>query len=270
MKIETVETFAKFLSKITSLDYWALIVASGGMGQGKSCLITQLARAIAINNKTPFNYNDNLTYSRAELAKWVDGDDKGKGQKPERSAIIADELISLFFKRNWYNSEQIDGIELLNKCRDRHLVILGSLPHFWDLDSAVLPIITYWIHIHERGRAWVFESDRNPFEVDIWHRKENRRTYHKHGNPYKCNGFVCEIHFKDFEPNDKLAYYNVRNTKRVGTEGQRNKVEKYPKLIAQRTALIKYIFKNYPETKRATIERASGCNSDLIRRALDA
>lgn len=155
---------------------------------------------------------------------------------------MADEIISMFFKRNWYDSAQIDGIELLNKCRDRHLCVFGNVPNFWDLDSAIYSTVTFWVHIHERGRAWVFQSDRNPFANDKWHKKDNQKKFRKTKNPYGCLGFVCEIHFDDWQLKEKEEYYAIRNVKRVKTEGQRTRIDRYGDVKKQRDELLRFIW----------------------------
>lgn len=241
-QIETLSGFANLLSKVQSTDRWILIGTDGEMGEGKSCFTDQLARKVSKLNNRSFTYLKNMTYSRKELKTLIDGDSKGKGRINPRSVILADELISMFFKRNWYDSEQIDGIELLNKCRDRHLCIIGNTPNFWDLDSAFIGIVTFFIHIHERGRAWVFQKDRNPFAQDKWHKRENEKIFRKKKNPYSCHGFVCEIHFPDWTPRQKTTYYKYRNTKRQRTEGQRARQERYKDIKIQRDELIRLSF----------------------------
>jgi len=244
--------FAKLIAKILKTDRWVFIVCDGDMGEGKSCITSQLAKLTALETKTHFSYNDNMTYLRSDLKKWVDGDENGKGQKQEYSTILADEIISMFFKRNWYDSEQIDGIELLNKCRDRHLCVIGNIPNFWDLDSAIYPMVTFWVHVAERGKAWVFQKDQNPFAIDKWHKLENRKRYAKTRNPQKAYGFVMEINFPDWDESDKDNYYNIRNVKRKNTEGQRaNKVERHALIKKQRDELIRFIWLHFKIKKRS-------------------
>lgn len=170
----------------------------------------------------------------------IDGS-KDVERLPEYSAVDADEIVSLFFKRNWFDADQIDGIELLNKCRDRHLVVGGNLPSFWDLDSALYSIVTFRVHIPRRGVAWVFMKDPNPFTVDSWHKKENEKIFRKHKNPAKCKGFVCVIKFNDWPPAKKAKYYAARNKMRLNTEGQRSRAEKYKDIKEQRDKCIRWV-----------------------------
>ena len=142
--------------------------------------------------------------------KLIDGDKDGNNKKVEYSSILADEIISMFFKRNWQDADQIDGIELFNKCRDRHHFVQGNLPNFQDLDSGVFSNVTFWIHVHRRGIAWVFQQDDNPFTSDKWHMRNNEKSFRKHKSPYRCAGFVCELHFPDWTDKEKADYYAIR------------------------------------------------------------
>ena len=249
-----INDLAHIIFKILKSDRYCFIVCSGLTGEGKSCFTTQLCKETALLTKTPFTYNDNLTFSRKELKIWIDGNKEGKEQKPEHTSVLADELISMFFKRNWYANEQIDGIELLNKCRDRHLLIAGNIPDFWDLDKAIYSVITFWVHIHKRGVAWVFQQDTNPFTVDKWNRKDNQKTFYKNKTPYKCRGFVTEIIYPDWSPQDKIEYYAVRNVKRKDIDTNLKK-QKESRFRIHRNKLIRELVKDkiYTPTQIANI-----------------
>jgi hypothetical protein len=239
-KKETVESFASLLTKKQHADWWELIACSGVQGVGKSCLLTQIVEEASKMNKMKFSYQDNLTWMRKEFTEWINGKGKDMSKRmPEFSAVLIDELISLFHKRNWINAEQNDAIELMNKCRDRHLIVGGNVPDFWDLDKGIRGLFTFWIHIPRRGIAWVFTPDSNPFEMDKWHVKFNAKQFGIDKNPYKCRGFIAEIHFDDWTPAKKKEYYDVRNTKRINTEGQGRKDNNNLKVLrSQRNKLI--------------------------------
>lgn len=261
--------FAETIAKILKKDRWVFLVCDGEMGEGKSCFVTQLAREVAKITQTSFNYKDNLTFLRSELKTMIDGDEKGKNQKAEHSSIVADELISLFFKRNWFDSEQIDGIELLNKCRDRHLFVCGNIPNFWDLDSAIYSSIVFRVRIHERGRAWIFSKSRNPFTPDTWFKKENQKIFTKKKNPYTCHGFVGELVFGDWNEKDKKEYYDVRNLKRKNTEGQRQKPEKYRDVKEQRNNLIIALKNNLPDITAKEIADIAEIDRSYVARIIN-
>lgn len=269
--IKTIEEFSYMLSDIQKEDWWIFLGCSGSQGSGKSCFTSQTSRLTAQKNKIPFSYKNNMTYLREEVKTWIDGKgEQRKGQKPEYSSILADELISMFFKRNWHNSDQSDSIELLNKCRDRHLMVAGNIPTIWDLDKPILGLLTHWIHIPRRGVAWVFVPDKNPFVADKWNVTYNKKVFDKYNHPYFCRGFLCEIHFDDWSPEEKIEYYEQRNKKRVNTEGQGKQKDKYAKIKAQRDEAIAVLSKFANTNDRDLHAMLPECSYDIVRRAREA
>ena len=271
MRAASIPEFADKIEKVLRTDRWALLVVSGEMGEGKSCFTDQITHEVAKRTKTKFNRETHMIYKRKDLKKAIDGDVKNnnEGQLPELSVLHCDELISMFFKRNWFDVDQIDGIELLNKCRDRHLCVAGNIPDFWDLDSAIYSAITFWVHIDARGRAWLFQKSKNPFTKDKWHRKENEKVFQKRGHPYLCKGFVTEIQFPDWTPEEKERYYDVRNRKRKDTEGQRSRTEKYGDIKLQRDELIRFVLtlrdhENNPVVNQKAIAQLTRLDPTMI------
>lgn len=248
-KIETPESFARILYDLNKSDRYSFTGIGGFPGEGKSVLLIHIQKGYSKIAGLPWTFKDNMTWDRDELMSWIDGDKKGKGRKPEYSAIDADELISMFFKRNWFEDKQKGGIEILNKCRDRHLLVGGNVPNFWDLDGSIQSLIRFYIYCPRgRGIAWVFEQEDNPFSKDPWNVSENLKAFRKNGNPYKCANYVCTIKFPDLNPEEKKEYYAIRNTKRKNTENQnkKEKFEKYGKIKKQRDIMVREIFKLNP------------------------
>jgi hypothetical protein len=246
----TVEEFAKTIYKLAKSDRDVTLGVAGFTGEGKSVFMIKLQKAYAKIAGVKWSFNNNLTWSRDEMLKWIDGDKNGKGRKPEYSAILPDELISMFFRRNWYEDDQKAAIELLNKCRDRHLFIAGGIPNFWQLDTSFSTRIRFYAYIPRgRGRAWIFEQEDNPFSADPWNVNDNKKLFRKKKDPSKCPNFVCEILFDDLTPQEKKEYYAIRNTKRKNTEMQnkKDKIEKYGSLKRGRDALIRHIFTVNPK-----------------------
>lgn len=266
-KTYNINDFASLIAAILKSDRWCLIAFDGEMGEGKSCISSQLAAAIAKYSGTKFSYQGNMTFLRSELKKWIDGDgETKKGQKSERSAVLADELISMFYKRNWHDANQIDGIELLNKCRDRHLAVLGNIPHFWDLDKGLYPMVTYRVHVSKRGRAYIFEKDANPFVLDKWNQRYNEKVYGKSGSPYNCRGFVGTLVWDDWPPEEKEEYYEVRNKKRVDTEGQRSQNKNYAEIKKERDRAIRHIFEVDPNATTTNVAKICGVHQTHVSR----
>ena len=249
---ETITNFAKTVYKIGKSDRDNIIGVAGFTGEGKSVFLIHLMREYSKIAKVKWNLQGNLTWSREELLKWIDGDQKGKGKKAEYSALQPDELISMFYRRGWYEDPQKEAIELLNKCRDRHLLIGGGIPNFWDLDTGFQSRIRFYVYTPRgRGKAYVFEQEDNPFASDKWNARENLKLFRKHKSPYKCPNFVCEIHFPDLSPKEKREYYAIRNKKRVNTELQSKKerFEKYSRIKKQRDILLREFSRLHPDLK---------------------
>lgn len=253
----TLERFALTIHKLLKSDRDCVMAVSGFTGEGKSCFLTQLQKKYSEVSGTKWSF-DNMTWSRDELFKWIDGEgEKRKGQKPEYTAIMSDELISMFYRRNWYQEPQKAAIELFNKCRDRHLFVGGNVPDFWDLDSGFQKRVRFYVYIYKRGIAWVFEQENNPFSADPWNVNDNKKNFRKQKNPYRLVNFITQIRFNDWTPEDKKDYYKIRNEKRRNTENQNKKsameqksgVKQYA-AVDHRNKLIRYVLnENLMEAK---------------------
>lgn len=238
--IEKIEDFAATIYDLLKSDRDVNIGVGGFTGEGKSTFSTKLSQSYAKVANTYWGFN-RMTWSRKEMITWIDGDKKGKGQLPEYSIILPDELFSMFYRRNWYDESQIDGIATFNMCRDRHIMLCGNVPNFWDLDSAFTSRIRFYVYVPRRGISWVFQQENNPFSSDNWNTQENKKLFRKHQSPMKCKNFVCEIHFPDWNDKEKERYLQVRNTKRLLAldQNKSDKQERYSAIKKQRDELIK-------------------------------
>ena len=173
----------------------------------------------------------------------------------------------LFYKRNWYDEGQIDSIGTLNMCRDRHLLIGGNIPNFWDLDGAFTSRIRFYAYIPRRGVAWIFEQENNPFSLDVWNRAKGERTFRKFKTPYLLPNFLTEIHYSDWNPKEKKRYYEIRNKKRItAIDGsKKEKVERYKDIKSQRDKLIRTIFNMDKSLKNKDIGALVGLSTSAIR-----
>lgn len=242
--LETMSSFARTLYQLLKSDRDVVIGVGGFTGEGKTTFTIHLERQYSRISRTFWNF-DRITWSRKELMIWIDGkSDKvinglKEGQLPEYSAILPDELFYMFYKRTWFEQEQIQSIATFNMCRDRHLLVAGNVPDFWDLDPGFLKRIRFYVYIPERGRAWVFQQENNPFTKDPWNVNENKKLFRKMKNPYRISNFVCEIHFDDLNPEDKREYYAIRKVKRVkAIKEDRGRKERYSDIKDQRDNAI--------------------------------
>lgn len=222
MSTLTISDFAKICYKMLLSDRDVNVVVAGMTGEGKSTFMIKLAQEYAKISNTIFKYDGNITWLRSELIDYIDSDDKSV-RKPEYTAIVVDELISLFFKRNWNKGGQKGAIELFNKCRDRHLLIIGGVPVFWDLDTAFRNRVRFYVYVEQRGNAIVYLRDEvGGWSRDPWNEKANFKIFTSDRNPYiKCKNFVGLISgYGDFTPEEKKEYYKLRNTKRLDSDSQ--------------------------------------------------
>lgn len=252
MKTLSLKDFGEIIYKILKSDRDVNLAVGGMTGEGKSCFLTKLQKAYSKVSNTSWTF-ENMTWQKKELMTWIDGDgpDK-KGQKPEYTALMSDELFTMFYKRNWYDSDQISMIATFNMCRDRHLFVGGNVPDFWDLDSSFLKRIRFYAFIPRRGIAWVFEQENNPFSPDPWNTNQNKKLFRKNGSPYKLPNFLCEIHYTDWSDSEKKQYYEIRNKKRLLAvqDVKKNNVEKYKDIKLVRDTIIRLYFNERKELAR--------------------
>jgi len=255
-KLENIRQVAKTIHEALHSDRDVNVAFGGMTGEGKTTCMWALYKAYCHVTGKEIDMNC-MTWNRDEMLKWVDGDKEGVGRLPEYSSIIADELISMFYKRNWYEDEQKAAIELFNKCRDRHLLIMGAVPNFWDLDSGMLSRFRFYVYIPYRGVAWVFQQENNPFAADQWNITDNRKVFRKQRVPYRCPNFLFEFRFDDFTKDEKKQYLQLRNTKRRDTENQNKKPkeEKYRNIKSQRDESIRMAYETGKYTHKQISER---------------
>ena len=264
--LESIEDFAALINDMLKSDRDVNIAVGGFTGEGKSTFSTKLCKSYARIAKTYWGF-DRMTWSRNEVIKWIDGGKNREGQLPEYSIILPDELFAMFYRRNWYEEEQIDGIATFNMCRDRHIMLCGNVPNFWDLDNAFTSRIRFYVYVPTRGVAWIFQQENNPFSNDNWNTQENKKLFRKHKNPFKIHNFVCEIHFDDWNPKEKEQYTNIRNTKRLQAiqQNKPEKQERYTNIKRQRDELIKLMFVNNPKLINKDIADIIGISAEAVR-----
>lgn len=244
--LKSMRDFVLLIHKLLRSDRDVSIVISGMTGEGKSTLLIDLLKDYCLINKVKWDFN-NLTWDREEIKNWIDGkkDKNGviTGQKKEYDVIGIDELYHLFNRRTWYDEGQMNSIQMLNMCRNRHLLIGGCVPNFWELDPAFTSRIRYHIYIPCRTIAWVFEQENSPACKDKWNYTLTKKLYRKYGNPYLCPNFVMEFNYNDLTDKEKDIYLSIRNKKRLIIHSKNNDIkEKYSNIKNQRNKLIKLLY----------------------------
>jgi len=244
----TLKDFANIIHTLLRSDRDVNVGVGGFTGEGKSAFSTLLQKEYSKISGTHWDFS-RMTWSRKELMQWIDGkknknSGKREGQLPEYSAILPDELFAMFYRRNWFNEEQIDAISTFNMCRDRHIFLCGNIPNFWELDTGFTSRIRFYVYIPKRGIAWVFQQENNPFCNDNWNARENKKIFRKKKNPYSIPNFIGEIYYPDWTPEEKEEYYTIRNKKRLTAidSNKSAKVERYANIKRQRDELIRLVY----------------------------
>lgn len=248
-KYASMYDFAMVIHQLLRSDRDVNLGCGGMTGEGKSTFTTLLQKIYSKIAGVPWTFN-NMTWDRDEMMTWIDGKKGSKiveglreGQVAEYSPILPDELFHMFYRRNWWQDDQIEAIATFNMCRDRHLFVAGNIPNFWKLDGAFTERVRFYVYIPKRGIAWVFQQENNPFASDQWNQNENMRTFRKNRNPYGCPNFLFEIHFPDWDEREKKAYYRVRNRKRLKALEKKPKKNENVKYLKQRNDLIILLIK---------------------------
>lgn len=265
--VKSMDFFAETIYKLSVSDRDINIGVGGFTGEGKSCFLTKLFMKYSQYSHVKWGFS-NMTWSRKELLLWIDGDKKDRSkQLPEHSGILIDELFMLFYKRNWYDEGQIDSIGTLNMCRDRHLLIGGNIPNFWDLDTAFTSRIRFYVYIPNRGVAWIFEQENNPFSNDVWNRAKNEKGFRKYKSPYLLPNFLCEIHYPDWSKIEKEKYSKIRNLKRLSAidVNKDEKIERYRDIKKQRDDLIRLLLNTNKKLTNKDLSDLLGISREAVR-----
>lgn len=261
----SIADFALLIYKLLHNDMDVTLGTGGFTGVGKSTFNIVLMKEYSKLADKNWTFADNCTWSRAEFKTWINGDKKTP-RKTQYSALLLDELFSMFYRRNWHNDSQKEGISILNMCRDRHLFIAGNVPNFWDLDGGFVSRVRYYVYIPTRGTAWVFQQENNPFSSDPWNVLNNKKLFRMgKGKPYRLPNFVTQIEYPDLTPEDKGRYLNIRNVKRVQAQEdvKHNKVEKYGLIKKDRDNLIRALHLKH-KVKQVDIRQYISLNKTTI------
>lgn len=140
-----------------------ILFIEGKRGLGKSTLGWQIARRV----HSHFKPNEDLCYSRKEVIRQL--------QKNQRGVILADEMINVGFKRDFYESDQKVLIKGLNMFRDSFNIFIGCIPSFQNLDAQLKDLCKIRISVERRGLAVVHTQIKSMFLTDRWDSRNNQK-----------------------------------------------------------------------------------------------
>lgn len=230
-----VKDLKKLIQKRINNRYDCNIIVTGKTGIGKSTVIYQILKKFR-----SFKIEDKLTYSRTEFIHLI--------KDFKRSVIWNDELIGSAFKRNFFEREQIQLIEILTKYRSNYNVVMGALPVFFTLDKELLKLFRVHIQVIARGKAILhLPKEGRMYSDDIWDVKynktlEDRWSKKREKNPnfkipyHKLSTFKAYLFFDPLTEEEEEKYEKLKDEKRNAVENPNEEEKKkketfYEKLI---------------------------------------
>lgn len=216
--IWSVKELAEATKNRINNKYDSNIAVTGLTGKGKSTFLWKFF------HKFPdFKIEDKLTYKRDETIKLI--------RDFKLSYIWNDELISSANKRRFYDTEQIELIEILTKYRSNLNIVGGAVPIFFSLDKELLKLFGMHINIIDRGIGVVhLPREGRMFSDDLWDVKINSKLEEKWSakiqkNPnfkipyHKYTTFSGYVYFGKMTPKQEEYYEHLRALKKGETDG---------------------------------------------------
>ncbi len=213
----SVSELAEVTKERTKNNFDSNIAVTGGTGMGKSTFLYKF-----FHKYPDFKIDEKLTYSRAETIHLI--------KDFKNSYCWNDELISSGNKRKFYDTEQIELIEILTKYRSNLNIVGGCVPIFFSLDKELLKLFGMHINIIERGIGVVhLPRTGRMFSDDIWDVKTNAKleekwSMKKQKNPnfkipyHKYTTFAGYVYFGKMTPKQEEYYEYLRDKKKAEVE----------------------------------------------------
>jgi hypothetical protein len=209
----SVKELAEITDKRRKNKFDAIILVSGGTGTGKTTFLHKFF------HKFPdFKIKDKITWKREETISLI--------KNYKFSYCWNDELISSGNKRKWFDTEQIELIEVLTKYRSNFNTFGGAIPIFFTLDKELLKLVGMHINVIERGigivhlpREGRMYSD-DPWDVKINAKLEEKWSAKKQKNPdfkipyHKYTTFAGYVYFGKMTDKQEEEYEEIRKIKR--------------------------------------------------------
>lgn len=214
----SVVELAEATKKRIENKYDSNILVTGLTGKGKSSFLFKFF------NKFPdFKIEDKLTYDREELIHLL--------RDFQKSYAWHDELISAGNKRKFYDTEQIELIQVLTQYRSNLNIFGGAVPIFFSLDKELLKLIGLHINIIDRGVGVVHLPregrmyNDDPWDVKINSKLEEKWSAKRQKNPnfkipyQKYTTFAGYVRFGKMTDKQEEYYEELKRSKRHESDG---------------------------------------------------
>jgi hypothetical protein len=225
----SVSDIQECIEKMTSKEvkYDCVLAISGKRGTGKSTLGYKILAGLKIEKR--FDPRRDIVYSREETIKHFANKING--------CIMADEMINVMYKRDFYQEDQKELLKAVDMYRDSRNVLVTILPLFSDLDIKFQKVVKLRIDVVRRGVALLHTQVPSIYNPDVWDIKNNMKLESKwalkgtknpkYGQLTTCRGI---IRFGDLSPVQRDLYDKIKFEKRghVFAKYQNNELMKSP------------------------------------------
>jgi hypothetical protein len=201
-----IKDIAYMCSRMQSQKFDCIIAFCGKRGLSKSTGAYRLGKCLKFKPKR------DIVFSREELQKALISFDR---------TIHADEMINAGYKREFYNTEQIELVKILNMYRDHRNVLILCIPNFWDLDKPLRDMVKIRIDMIRRGFGVVHKQKQNIYTNDGWDTKYNQKveqSFIRKGiykpKYSKLTTMVGFLRFKQLSEKDERKYQLIKDLKR--------------------------------------------------------
>lgn len=229
---QNLNNFVNLIKSFISKDMDFVIAITGAKGVGKSTLAMQIAiRYLNLIGKK-FDVDRNVAYTFDQIVQAIENLEQG-------DVLIIDEAVNVMMAEDWAKFESKYLKKVFAKLRVKHLVVFLCIPNFFWLDRKYRDdMVNLWIHVFQRGKAFIATPSRNPGIDDAWFRKWLVKN--------------LNFHFSDFSPVD----------------GFETKVMKYPCFLDFITfnKLPDEIYAPYLEKRRQAIIEMEQLKKDISRK----
>lgn len=173
-------------------DFDYMICLSGREGVGKSVMGYHLGKMIDKN----FNIKNNIVYNLQEMENKI-------RNLPSYSAVLIDEGMEVFYKRDWNNKDRKRVIKILSTVRQRNLCFIFCVPRFTDLDEYLRNWrIRCWVKVFARGKGYTYFFDDSEDYGDPWHLFDSSLKWsHNYWRKVSC---------RDMPDDDAVVYKEIK------------------------------------------------------------
>ena len=178
------------------------IAVTGSTGMGKSTFTGKLFYRLK-----GFKPNKHQVYSRKDVINLLKNQQKG--------FVWADEMISVGYKRSFYESQQQELIKVLNAFRDNFNILGACIPNFFSLDKDLRDIFYFHFHIVERGIAILHTPLKSRlYAQDKWDVSNNSKIENKWSQRImKDPNFANHIPYHNLSTFRGILYFNKMTIK---------------------------------------------------------